>query len=109
MKNGISVSIFAMLISVLIVLGMDASANAPARPELTISFKELRAYDPATNDFTGASYLVKTENGPGCIAVFAAADVAVDKIEALAQVDDARTWSGSRADFATTGLPNPCP
>jgi len=108
-KNSVLVAIVAMFISVLTLMGLDARAVSEPRAELSVSFKAMRAYDPATNAFSATSYLVKTHNGLRCSAVLAGSTVAVAEIEALAMEGDARVWSGSRADFATTGLPNPCP
>ena len=113
MKRSVVIPVFALVVCALIALGLNANAvvgsSSGNRPELEISYKSMRAYDPATNAFTGRSYLVKTLGGPGCSAVFAAEVVAVAQIEALAMDGDTWVWSGTRASFADSGPPNPCP
>ena len=109
MKFCIAVVIGALIFSILAFRDLDTSAGGGSRPELAVSFQVLRAYDPATNAFTGVSYLVKTMNGPGCSAVLVVDTVSVKAINALAVTDGLHTWFGGRQEFATTGLPNPCP
>ena len=105
--------LIAALVSVVTVLAWETPAlsgnRSNTRAELTVSFKELRAYDPATNAFTGTSYLVRTGNGLRCSAVLTVSPDQVSQIEALSQDGDQHVWSGARAEFAVAGLPDPCP
>jgi hypothetical protein len=108
-KICIAVVIGALIFCVLALKDPDANAGGGSGPELSISYKRLRAYDQDTNTFTGVSYLVKSADGPGCSAVLAVDASSELAIDALAVEDGLHTWSGTRRDFSATGLPNPCP
>lgn len=113
MKSIVTASFIAVFVSALawVMLGTNVvtGSSSTSGAEFTVSFRAMRAYDPATNSFTGTSYFVRTHNGLGCSAVLAASTLPVAQIEALNMEDGLRTWSGSRTEFAATGLPDPCP
>jgi hypothetical protein len=106
-KFCIAIVVAALIFTVLALRDLDARAGGAA--EITVSYKQLRGYDPATNAFTSVSYLVKTVNGPGCAAVLTVDAGSVAAINALGIENGLPTWSGSRSQFAVSGLPNPCP
>jgi hypothetical protein len=108
-KICIAVVIGALIFCVLALKDLDANAGGGSGPELAISYKPLRAYDQATNTFTGVSYLIETTEGPGCSAVLAVDASSELAINALGVEDGLHTWSGTRREFSATGLPNPCP
>lgn len=113
MKNYVSSAAIVVAVGVLAMLVWTANSaigsTAESRSEFGVTFKQLRAYDQASNTFTGTSYLVKTHNGPGCSAVLSADQLAVSRIQSLEFEDGRWIWTGPRAEFPATGLPNPCP
>ena len=109
MKFCIAIVIAALIFSVLALGDLDARAGGKSRAETTVSFRPLRAYNPATNAFTSETYFIRTADGPGCTAVLSVNAGSVATINALGLKDGLHTWSGSRRDFSASGLPNPCP